>query len=305
VGLQGLQADEVPSFIGTLKSRGYLAISALVLIYLLAVQLTSPSFAAFWAIVSSIIRSSIRKDTRLSLQGFIRALEAGSKSALSVVAACAAAGIVVGVVTLTGLGLKFSGAIIALAQGNLYLTLFFAMVASLILGMGLPTTAAYIICAILAVPALTNLGVGVLSAHLFVFYFAIISAITPPVALAAYAGSAIAKSSPMKTAVTACRIGLAAFIIPYMFVFNPALLMSGSVLSIIWVTFTASVGVFLLSCATIGWFLTAISTWERALLFATSILLIEPRVVTDIIAVALLIPVVMHQISVRKLVQVS
>jgi TRAP transporter 4TM/12TM fusion protein len=307
VGLQGLQADEVPSFIGTLKSRGYLAISALVLIYLLAVQLTSPSFAAFWAIVSSIILSSIRKDTRLSLQGFIRALEAGSKSALSVVAACAAAGIVVGVVTLTGLGLKFSGAIIALAQGNLYLTLFFAMVASLILGMGLPTTAAYIICAILAVPALTNLGVGVLSAHLFVFYFAIISAITPPVALAAYAGSAIAKSSPMKTAVTACRIGLAAFIIPYMFVFNPALLMSGSVLSIIWVTFTASVGVFLLSCATIGWFLTAISTWERALLFATSILLIEPRVVTDIIAVALLIPVVMHQISVRKrkLVQVS
>ncbi len=307
VGLQGLQAHEVPSFIGTLKSRGYLAISALVLIYLLAVQLTSPSFAAFWAIVSSIILSSIRKDTRLDLKGFIRALEAGAKSALSVVAACAAAGIVVGVVTLTGLGLKFSGAIISLAQGNLYLTLFFAMIASLILGMGLPTTAAYIICAILAVPALTNLGVGVLSAHLFVFYFAIISAITPPVALAAYAGSAIAKSSPMQTAVTACRIGLAAFIIPYMFVFNPALLMSGGALSIIWVAFTASVGVFLLSCSTIGWFLTSTSTWERVLLFATSILLIEPRLTTDIIAIALLIPVVIHQVSSRKrkLVEVS
>lgn len=300
VGLQGLRDDEVPSFIGTLKSRGYLAISALVLIYLLAVQLTSPSFAAFWAIISSIILSSIRKDTRLDLKGFIRTLEAGAKSALSVVAACAAAGIVVGVVTLTGLGLKFSGAIIALAHGNLYLTLFFAMIASLILGMGLPTTAAYIICAILAVPALTNLGIGVLSAHLFVFYFAIISAITPPVALAAYAGSAIAKSSPMQTAVTACRIGLAAFIIPYMFVFNPALLMSGSALNIIWVTFTASVGVFLLSCSTIGWLLTGTSLWERVVLFIISILLIEPRFVTDIIAIVLLIPVVLHQISLRK-----
>lgn len=300
VGLKGLSADEVPSFLGTLKSRGYLAISALVLIYLLAVQLTSPSFAAFWAIVSSIILSSIRKDTRLNLKGYISALEAGAKSALSVVAACAAAGIVVGVVTLTGLGLKFSGAIIALAHGNLYLTLFFAMIASLILGMGLPTTAAYIICAILAVPALTNLGIGVLSAHLFVFYFAIISAITPPVALAAYAGSAIAKSSPMQTAVTACRIGLAAFIIPYMFVFNPALLMSGTALSIIWVTLTASVGVFLLSCATIGWFLTRITMWERVMLFITSILLIEPRLITDIIAVALLIPVLISQIALQR-----
>ena len=299
-GLQGLSADEVPSFIGTLKSRGYLAISALVLIYFLAIQLTSPSFAAFWAIVSSIILSSIKKDTRLNLKGFINALESGAKSALSVVAACAAAGIVVGVVTLTGLGLKFSGAIISLAHGNLYLTLFFAMIASLILGMGLPTTAAYIICAILAVPALTNLGVGVLSAHLFVFYFAIISAITPPVALAAYAGSAIAKSSPMQTAVTACRIGLAAFIIPYMFVFNPSLLMSGSVFSIIWVTFTASLGVFLLSCSTIGWFFSGMSKWERVLLFITSVLLIEPRLLTDVIAIVLLVPVVLHQIAVRK-----
>jgi TRAP transporter 4TM/12TM fusion protein len=300
VGLQGMRPDEVPSFMGTLKSRGYLSISALVLIYLLAVRMTSPSYAAFWAIISSIILSSIKQETRLDLKGMIRALESGSKSALSVVAACAAAGIVVGVVSLTGLGLKFSGAVIALAGGNLYLTLFLTMIASLILGMGLPTTAAYIICAILAVPALTNLGVGVLSAHLFVFYFAIISAITPPVALAAYAGSAIAISRPMETAVTACRIGLAAFIIPYMFVFNPSLLMVGSVISIIWVTLTASAGVFMLSCSTIGWLVTLMTNWERVLLFIAAILLIEGRVATDIAAVLLLAPVLFRQISMRR-----
>lgn len=298
--LRGLTEAEVPPFWGTLKTQGYLAISALVLVYFLAVELRSPSFSAFWAIIAALILSSIRKSTRLNLKGLAKALEAGARGALSVVAACAAAGIVVGVVTLTGLGLKFSGAIIQLAQGNLYLTLFFTMIASLILGMGLPTTAAYIICAILAVPALTNLGVNVLSAHLFVFYFAIISAITPPVALAAYAGAGIAKSDPMKTGWTACRVGLAAFIVPYMFVFNPALLMSGQVHQILWVTFTGLVGVTLLSCATIGWFLESMAKWERFLLAASAILLIEPRLITDIGAVVFLIPVALNQIRLRK-----
>ncbi|HOP85501.1 MAG TPA: TRAP transporter permease [Syntrophorhabdaceae bacterium] len=298
--LSGLSEEEVPKFWATLKSQGYLAISALVLVYFLAVELRSPSFSAFWAIIAALILSSIKKSTRLNLKGLIKALESGAKGALSVVAACAAAGIVVGVVTLTGLGLKFSGAIIQLAHGNLYLTLFFTMIASLILGMGLPTTAAYIICAILAVPALTNLGVNVLSAHLFVFYFAIISAITPPVALAAYAGAGIAKSDPMKTGLTACRIGLAAFIVPYMFVFNPALLMHGSVIQIIWVTFTAIVGVFFLSSSVIGWWITQMSVWERVLLFIASLLLIEPRVLTDILALFFMIPVLLFQIKKRK-----
>lgn len=298
--LRGLTEAEVPPFWGTLKTQGYLAISALVLVYFLAVELRSPSFSAFWAIIASLILSSFRKGTRLNLKGLAKALEAGAKGALSVVAACAAAGIVVGVVTLTGLGLKFSGAIIQLAQGNLYLTLFFTMIASLILGMGLPTTAAYIICAILAVPALTNLGVNVLSAHLFVFYFAIISAITPPVALAAYAGAGIAKSDPMKTGWTACRVGLAAFIVPYMFVFNPALLMSGQVYQVLWVTFTGLAGVTLLSCATIGWFLENMAKWERLLLAASAVLLIEPRFVTDVGALVFLMPVVLNQVRMRK-----
>ncbi len=303
--LSGLSDEEVPKFWGTLKSQGYLAISALVLVYFLAVELRSPSFSAFWAIIAALILSSIRKSTRLDLKGLAKALEAGAKGALSVVAACAAAGIVVGVVTLTGLGLKFSGAIIQLAHGNLYLTLVFTMIASLILGMGLPTTAAYIICAILAVPALTNLGVNVLAAHLFVFYFAIISAITPPVALAAYAGAGIAKSDPMKTGLTACRIGLAAFIVPYMFVFNPALLMGAPALQVIWVTFTALVGVFLLSSSVIGWWLAYMKIWERVLLFCAAILLIEPRLMTDIISIIFIIPVILSQIRERKKIKIA
>jgi len=300
INLRGLRGDEVPPFWSTLKNQGYLAISALVLIYFLAVKLTSPSFAAFWAIIASLILSSIKKDTRLNLKGLIKALEMGAKGALSVVAACAAAGIVVGVVTLTGLGLKFSGAIIALAHGNIYLTLFFTMISSLILGMGLPTTAAYIICAILAVPALTNLGINVLGAHLFVFYFAIISAITPPVALAAYAGAGIAKSDPMKTGWTACRIGLAAFIVPYMFVFSPALLMQGNVFQIVWVSITALLGTIFLACSTIGWLFAPLSKWERPLLFITALLLIEPGIITDIIAIVTFIPVFLNQLRLVK-----
>jgi TRAP transporter 4TM/12TM fusion protein len=300
VGLRGLTDEEVPRLVQTLKSQGYLAISALVLVYFLAVKLTSPSYAAFWGIITAILLSFVKKETRLGLRGFLRALEAGAKGALSVVAACAAAGIVVGVVTLTGLGLKFSGMVLSLSHGNIYLTLFFTMIASLVLGMGLPTTAAYIICAILAVPALKNLGVNVLAAHLFVFYFSIISAITPPVALAAYAGAGIAKSDPMKTGWTACRIGLAAFIIPYIFVFNPSLLMQGKAFEILWVTFTAFIGTSLLACSTIGWFLTHLKIWERVLVFISAILLIEPRPSTDILALVFFAPVFVHQIGLLR-----
>jgi TRAP-type uncharacterized transport system fused permease subunit len=166
--------------------------------------------------------------------------------------------------------------------------------------MGLPTTAAYIICAILAVPALTNLGINVLGAHLFVFYFAIISAITPPVALAAYAGAGIAKSDPMKTGWTACRIGLAAFIVPYMFVFSPALLMQGNVFQIVWVSATALVGTIFLACSTIGWLFAPLSKWERPLLFITALLLIEPGIITDIISIAAFIPVFFNQLRLVK-----
>jgi len=299
-GLRGLRDEEVPDLKNVLKTQGHLFASLFVLVYLLAVAMKSPGYSAFWAIVTSIIVSFLRKSTRLNLKSFLRALESGAKGALTVVAACAAAGIVIGVVTLTGLGLKFSATLVHLAHGNLYLTLIFTMVASLILGMGLPTTAAYIICAVLAAPALIKLGVQPLAAHLFVFYFAIISAITPPVALAAYAAAGIAKDSPMKIGFTACRIGLAVFLVPYVFIFQPALLMKGAPQTIMWVTFTGIVGVILLACSTIGWFLESLSLWERVFLFASSLLLIEPRVLTDVVGACLVIPVVLSQLRKRN-----
>jgi len=298
--LRGLREEEVPNLKNVLNTQGHLFASLFVLIYLLAFQMKSPGFSAFWAIVTSIIVSFLRKSTRLNLETFLRALELGAKQALTVVAACAAAGLVIGVVTLTGLGLKFSATLIHLAHGNLYLTLILAMIAAIILGMGLPTTAAYIICAVLAAPALIKLGIQPLAAHLFVFYFAIVSAITPPVALAAYAAAGIAKDSPMKIGFTACRIGLAVFLVPYLFVFQPALLMRGEPHTILLVTFTGIIGVFLLACSTIGWFLEYMKIWERALLFASSLLLIEPKVLTDILGACLIIPVVLSQLNERK-----
>jgi len=266
-GLRGLREEEVPNLKNVLNTQGHLFASLFVLIYLLAFQMKSPGFSAFWAIVTSIIVSFLRKSTRLNLETFLRALELGAKQALTVVAACAAAGLVIGVVTLTGLGLKFSATLIHLAHGNLYLTLILAMIAAIILGMGLPTTAAYIICAVLAAPALIKLGIQPLAAHLFVFYFAIVSAITPPVALAAYAAAGIAKDSPMKIGFTACRIGLAVFLVPYLFVFQPALLMRGEPHTILLVTFTGIIGVFLLACFTIGWFLEYMKILGKGLAF--------------------------------------
>lgn len=288
IGLRGLSEEEVPDIRQVLKTQGYMVLPAAVLVYLLAVKLYSPAYSAFWAIVTAIVISFLKKETRLDLKGFFKALESGAVNALSVVAACACAGIVVGVITLTGLGLKFSGLILSLAHGNLYLTMALTMVAALILGMGLPTTAAYIICAILAVPALKNLGVAVLAAHLFVFYFAIISAITPPVALAAYAGAAIAQSDPMKTGITACKLGLAAFIVPYMFVLDQSLLMQGEVLQILYHGFTAALGCFFLSTATIGYLKGELKVWERALNLCGALLMIHPGAVTDLVGAALL-----------------
>jgi TRAP transporter 4TM/12TM fusion protein len=300
VGLRGLRDEDVPRLWPTVKSQGYLSLSALVLVYFLAIELKSPQFSAFWAIVASIIVSSFSSYSRLNFTSLVKALENGAKGSLSVIAACAAAGIVVGVTTLTGLGLKFSSAVIALSGGNIHLTLILVMIASLILGMGLPTTAAYIICAILAVPALTTLGVDLLAAHLFVFYFAILSAITPPVALAAFAAAGIAGSNAMKTGMTAVRIGLAAFIIPYMFVFNPSLLMRGEPLEIIWAFITASFGAVIFAGATIGWLVTRAVTWERGLLLIGSILMIDPGLITDLIGVSLLVPAIISQLRGRR-----
>ena len=227
-----------------------------------------------------------------------RQLENGARSAVGVAAACACAGIIVGVVTLTGLGLKFSSLVLSIGAGNMILTLFMTMIASLILGMGLPTTAKYIVLATMAAPALVELGVPLIAAHLFILYFGVVADITPPVALAAYAGAGIAGGNSMKTGIIALKLALAGFLIPYIFAISPALLL----IDVTWLEavhniLTASLGIVALAGGVQNFFLTDTRLIERVLLFVAAFALIDPGLLTDLIGLASLLLVYFLQKS--------
>jgi TRAP-type uncharacterized transport system fused permease subunit len=213
----------------------------------------------------------------------------GAIKATQVAAVCACAGIIIGITALTGVGLKISTILIDLGGVSILFSLFLAMIISLILGMGLPTTAAYIICAAVVAPSLIKLGIPALAAHLFIFYFSCISAITPPVAVAAYVAAGIARANPVKVGFTACRLGLAAFIVPYMFVFGPPLLLKGEFYSMLWAAITAIVGVIALAAGMERWFMGRPTSWlQSGLLLAAALLLIKPGLTTDLIGFGLL-----------------
>ncbi len=213
---------------------------------MLSVLNASPIRAATWGIISAIAITWVKWSERLTLKGILIALSKGAQNSCSIIASCATAGIVVGALNMTGAGLKVANAIVSLSGGMLLLSLILTMITSLILGMGLPTTASYLICAAVAAPALVQQGISPLGAHMFVFYFACISAITPPVALAAFAGAGIAKAKPMLVALNACKIGISAFIIPYMFIYGPALLGEGSGMTVLTTVVSAIIGVSML-----------------------------------------------------------
>lgn len=287
-GLRGMSKEEVPSLWRVIKDGGHLIVPLMVLIYLLAIEKVSPGFAAFWSIISAIVISSLRRGTRLTPKEFITALEMGAKGSLTVIAACAAAGIIVGVITLTGLGLRFTAVILELGAGNVLLTLILTTITCYILGMGVPTTAAYIITAVLAAPALVELGVPLLAAHLFVFYAALLSAITPPVALAAYAGAGIAGADPMKTGFTAVRIGWVLFLVPFYFIFMPPLLSIGhQPWEILWATIVASFSIICLSAILQNWLFKPLYFWEHILLLAAALIVFNGELITDALAFAL------------------
>jgi TRAP transporter 4TM/12TM fusion protein len=281
LGIQGLPRAELPRLGQTLAFGWHLFLPLIGIVYFL-MQGYTPLLAGFYAVLLTIAISMVRKATRMTPRRVYAALEAGALAALPVAAACAAAGIVIGVVNLTGLGLRFSSLIINLSGGNLLVALVLTMFASLILGMGLPTTPAYVIQAALAVPALVNLGVPIIAAHLFCLYFAVISAITPPVALAAYAGASISGGNAMTTGFIATRLGLAAYIIPYMFVYGPALLTIGEPLDVLLAAATALVGVVGLAAAAEGWLLGRMVAWERLLTLGSALFLIKPGWITDL-----------------------
>ena len=276
MGLKPGNAEDLPRAKELLKEDWQHLFSLVVLVVLLLMDIT-PLRAAFWGTLTIIISCGLRKSTRMSMRSIYEALLLASRNTATVGAACACAGIVVGVVTLTGIGLKFATLIEVMAGGNIIIALMMTMVASLILGMGLPTSACYIVLAVLAAPVLTNLGFPVLASHLFIFYFGIISAITPPVALAAYAGSGIAGSNPFKTALTALSLDLSAFFIPYWFIFNPELLLNKGALANISVIFIAAVGVVSLSAMTQGFLLRKLTPIERvvAMLITFALLIVD------------------------------
>ena len=231
-GLRGIDRAELPILHEVILKEGYLLLPILVLLFSLTVLLNSPIRAALLSLATTIVVSYFRAQTRLGPRKLIEAMAAGARGALEVAAACACAGIVVGILNLTGLGQIIAAVVIDLSHGVILIALILSMLVCIVLGMGLPTTPAYIIAAAVVAPSLVKMGVPPLEAHLFVFYFACIAVITPPVALASYTAAAIAKASPMKVSMAAVKLGIAAFIIPYFFVFNPALIGHGSVVQV-------------------------------------------------------------------------
>ncbi len=316
LGLKGLPREELPKLGKILKAEGYLLIPLVAIIVFLVMQYT-PTLSAFAAIIISIviavIASLIKKDNSFGIKEIFGAFEAGAKGAVGVACACACAGMIVGVVTLTGLGLRIAELIVALARGNLLLTLFFTMIASIILGMGLPTTAKYIVLATMAVPALTKLGVNLMAAHLFILYFGVVADITPPVALAAYAGGAgIAGANSMKTGgVQAFKLAIAAFIVPYIFAIDPSLILVKEIvgnqivflpiISALPMIISAVIGIVCLAGAVEGYLLDHCKIYERILLGLAALLLLKPGLYTDAFGiVALAITFITQRNRVKK-----
>jgi TRAP transporter 4TM/12TM fusion protein len=293
LGLKGIPRTELPSVKRVILERGHLMLPVFVLMFVLVVMMASTIMAALYGIASTVVIASLRRDTRMGPSKIFQALSRGANDSLGIISSCATAGIVIGVLNLTGSGLKFASAVISLSYEFLPAALVLTMAASLILGMGLPTTAAYMICAAVVAPALVQMGVPNLAAHMFVFYFACISAITPPVALAAYAGAGIARANPLQVGITACKLGTTAFLVPFMFVYGLPLLWTGSLGEILLATVTSLVGVTALACALQGqMFHIPIGMGERLVLTLAALGLIKPGIYTDLLGGMLIILVV-------------
>lgn len=294
-GLSGIEKSKLPDWVKLLKQKWYLSAPIIGIVWML-IKGQTPMKAAFYGILIAIAVSFISKDTRMSFSDILDGLESGARSAIGVALACATAGIIVGIVTLTGLGVKFAHGVLAISGGNIWLAMLFTMIASIILGMGVPTSANYIIQATVSAPVLLELGVPLIAAHLFVFYFGIIADITPPVALAAFAGSGIAGSNPFKTGFEASKIAFAAYIVPFIFATSPVLvLVNATVANVSVAVATAVIGMIGVGGAISGYFVTNGRAWERIVLFIGGMFLIHPEKVSNLIGLALLVAIYVIQ----------
>ncbi|MCP5156668.1 MAG: TRAP transporter permease [Ectothiorhodospiraceae bacterium] len=288
-GLVGLPRADLPRMKDVLTTRGHLFLPLAVIMGVL-LSGKSASFAALCGIASVVPTTWLRASTRrtFTLRAIVEACESGARNTVVVALACACAGIVIGTITLTGLGLSFTGVVLALSQNSLILALVLTMLAGILLGMGLPTTPAYIVQVALLVPALVKLGVQVEAAHLFALYFAVLSAITPPVALAVYAANGISNGTLMQTSWAAVKLGLTGYIIPFMFVYSPALLLIGEPMPVLMAAITATIGVVCLAGGLHEFFLLGPARgWQRVVLVAAALVLIKPGLLTDLLGLGL------------------
>lgn len=301
LGLKGLNKEDLPKLGNLLLSKGYLLLPLIVLVVMIIKGFTM-SRSAIFATIVAIAVSLVNKDNRINPEKFVNALESGGRNTLSVAIACGIAGIIAGVVTVTGLGQVLISAIVSIAGGKLIVALFLTMITCIVLGMGVPTTANYVIMATTCAPILiTGMGLNAICANMFVFYFGIVADITPPVALAAYAGSAIAKSDPIKTGINASRLAIAAFIIPYMFALNPAMLfINTTVVDVIAIIVTSFLGMVAISASLEGYMICKLGIPMRILCLAVGLMLIYPETVTDLIGIVAIVIIFAVQIMQRK-----
>ena len=301
LGLKGLPRDTLPRAKDVILQSGYKSIPLFGIIYFL-VKGYNPLYAGCGGIILAVILSFIKKEDRMDVKSFIATLEDGSKSALSVAIACVIVGVVIGMMGATGIALKVGDVILGFTKGNMLLTLISTMILSIVLGMGMPTTASYVMASAVAAPALILLGGKPLDVHFFVFFYAVLSSVTPPVCVGAYTAAGIAGSDPNKTAFTAIKLSLAAFIVPFVFIYSPEIMLTNvvswpfTILAVI----TAIIGVFGLSIATEGFVAAPVPLWGRLMAFAGAILLIFPGVVTDAAGLALLGFVILYNLKFQK-----
>lgn len=285
MGMQPMNKEDIPRLITVMK-RGYMFIP-LILITFLVMNGYSAMRSALWGIIGItviVLATNIRQAPFIILN----AMKKAPKSIMTVTAACANAGIIIGIITMTGIGLRISSIVMKISGGHLWIALMFSILIAIILGMGMPSSGAYVIMATLLAPGLVSMGIGLVQAHFFLFYFTAVSAITPPVAIASYAASGIAESDPFKTGFTAFRLGISAYIIPIFFISNPALLMIGTTKEIIQVTITSLIGIYSLASAMEGWLLTRANWIVRIIMATIAILCIDSNILTDIIGIILL-----------------
>lgn len=295
-GLSGLPRAQLPKLGKTLVAGWYYLLPLLVLLFFLLYLQYSPQLSALYASAVLIIVSWFNKANRITLGKLIQAMKDTAIAMMMVTTVCALAGIIVASVELTGLSYRLSFILTGIAGGNLMYLLIMTAITSIILGMGMPTAPAYVLLAVLAAPALIKLGLTPTAAHFFVFYFGVVAVITPPVCPASYVAAGIANAPPMKTALAGCRVGIAAFIAPFIFAYHPGLLMIGPVTDIIWAFFISLVSVFAMAGGLGGYLLKPLNRWERALAIGSSLLIIAPELITTIVGIVITLLMCAYQL---------